>query len=155
MTSVLMPCAVRPLQIHAQQHGGPILRFGAAGAGLNIEKRIVRVHFARKHALKLEPFDFARRAVHVDLDFLGGGHIRLLRGQIDQFGGIAQAALQMIQADHDLLQFGAFLAQFLRAIRVVPNARLLEFPGYFLQALVLIVVIKDTSSRNRRVPRDL
>jgi hypothetical protein len=61
----------------------------------------------------------------------------------------------MIQADHDLLEFGAFLAQFLRALRVVPDARLLEFPGYFLQTLIFIVVIKDTSSRNRRVPRDL
>jgi hypothetical protein len=38
----------------------------------------------------------------------------------------------MIQADHDLLEFGAFLAQVLRALRVVPDARLLEFPGYFL-----------------------
>jgi hypothetical protein len=38
----------------------------------------------------------------------------------------------MIQADHDLLEFGAFLAQFLRALRVVPDARLLEFAGYLL-----------------------
>jgi hypothetical protein len=38
----------------------------------------------------------------------------------------------MIQADHDLLEFGALLAQFLRALRVVPNARLLKFAVYFL-----------------------
>jgi hypothetical protein len=38
----------------------------------------------------------------------------------------------MVQADHNLLEFGAFLAQFLRAFRVVPDARLLEFAGYFL-----------------------
>jgi hypothetical protein len=38
----------------------------------------------------------------------------------------------MVQADHDLLKFGAFLAQFLRALRVVPDARLFEFAGYFL-----------------------
>jgi hypothetical protein len=38
----------------------------------------------------------------------------------------------MVQADDDLLEFGAFLAQFLRALWVVPNARLLEFPRYFL-----------------------
>jgi hypothetical protein len=61
----------------------------------------------------------------------------------------------MIQTDHDLFKFCAFLAQFLRALRVVPDARLLQFPVYFLEALVLIVVIKDTSSRNRCVPRDL
>jgi hypothetical protein len=61
----------------------------------------------------------------------------------------------MIQADHDLLEFGALLAEFLRALGFVPDARLLEFAGYFLQALTFIVVIKDTSSRNRCVPRDL
>jgi hypothetical protein len=38
----------------------------------------------------------------------------------------------MIQADDDLLEFGALLAQFLRALRVVPDTRLLEFAGYFL-----------------------
>jgi hypothetical protein len=38
----------------------------------------------------------------------------------------------MIQADHDLLEFRAFLAQFLRALWVVPDARLLELPVYFL-----------------------
>jgi len=43
-----------------------------------------------------------------------------------------QTALQVIQADHDLLESGAFFAQFLRALRVVPNARLLEFAGYLL-----------------------
>jgi hypothetical protein len=38
----------------------------------------------------------------------------------------------MIQADDDLLKFGAFFAEFLRALRVVPDTRLLEFPVYFL-----------------------
>jgi hypothetical protein len=61
----------------------------------------------------------------------------------------------LIQSDDDLLEFGAFLAQFLRALRLLPDTRLLEFAGYFLQALILVVVIKDTSSRNRCVPRDL
>ena len=156
MISVLMPCAVGPLQVHAQQHRGPILRLGAAGAGLDIEKGIVRVHLARKHALKLEPFDFGGRAARhpprsprrpVISDSSAARSI--------SSRGIAQAALEVIQAADDLFEFGALLAEFLRALRVVPNARLLEFAGYFLQALVLVVVIKDTSSRNRCVPRDL
>jgi hypothetical protein len=63
---------------------------------------------------------------------LCGRHIRLFGGQVDQFGGIVQAALQMIQSDDDLLELGAFLAQLLRALRVVPDAGLLEFPCYFL-----------------------
>jgi hypothetical protein len=61
----------------------------------------------------------------------------------------------MIQAADDLLEFCALLPQLLSAIGFVPDPRLLEFAGYLLKPFVLIVVIKDTSSRNRCVPRDL
>jgi hypothetical protein len=54
-----------------------------------------------------------------------------------------------------LLQLGALLPEFLGALRVIPNAGLLELALYFLQPLVLVVVIKDTSSKSRRAPRDL
>jgi hypothetical protein len=55
----------------------------------------------------------------------------------------------------DVLELRALLAEFLRALRILPNIRLLELPGDFLQALVLVVVIKDTSSRTACAPRDL
>jgi hypothetical protein len=54
-----------------------------------------------------------------------------------------------------LLEFGALPTQFLRALGVAPNAGLLELALYFLQALLLVVVIKDTSSKSRCAPRDL
>jgi hypothetical protein len=61
----------------------------------------------------------------------------------------------MIQAADDLLESGALLPQLLSAIGFVPDPRLLELARYFLKTLVLTVVIKDTSSRNRCVTRDL
>jgi hypothetical protein len=70
----------------------------------------MRVHLAGEHALKFEPFDLGGRSAHIRLDPSGGRHVRLFRGQIDQFGGIVQAAFEMVQADDDLLEFGAFLA---------------------------------------------
>jgi hypothetical protein len=54
-----------------------------------------------------------------------------------------------------LFELGAFLAELLSSIRIVPDAGLLELAGYFLEALVLVVVIKDTSSKSRCAPRDL
>ena len=51
-----------PAQVHAQQHLGPVLRLGAAGAGLNVEERVVRVHLAREHAAELEPLELLRHA---------------------------------------------------------------------------------------------
>jgi hypothetical protein len=54
-----------------------------------------------------------------------------------------------------LLELGAFPAQLLSAIRVVPDAGLLELALYFLQTFEFVVVIKDTSSKSRCAPRDL
>ena len=54
-----------------------------------------------------------------------------------------------------IVELRALFAEFLRAIRVVPDAGLLELASYFLKALVLAVVIKDTPSRSRCDPRDL
>jgi hypothetical protein len=61
----------------------------------------------------------------------------------------------MIQTADHLFQFDAFPAELLSPIRVVPDPGLFELAGYFLQALVLVVVIKDTSSKSRCAPRDL
>jgi hypothetical protein len=81
--------------------------------------------------------------------------IRLCRGQIQQFRRIAQGARESIESADDLLELGAFLSQFLRAVRVIPNTGLLELALYFLQPLVLVIVIKDTSSKSRCALRDL
>jgi hypothetical protein len=54
-----------------------------------------------------------------------------------------------------LIELGTFLPQLLSAIGVVPNAGLLELALYFLKTFEFVVVIKDTSSKSRRAPRDL
>jgi hypothetical protein len=54
-----------------------------------------------------------------------------------------------------LFQLRPFAAQVLRALGIVPDAGLFELAGYLLEAFVLVVVIKDTSSRSRCAPRDL
>jgi hypothetical protein len=105
--------------------------------------------------LEFEPFDFGSRSIYVGFDFLRGGVVGFLGSQVDEFGSVAQTACQTVQSDDYLFEFGALLAEFLGAFGVVPNSRLFQFPGYFLKALVLVVVIKDTSSRNRCDPRDL
>jgi hypothetical protein len=86
---------------------------------------------------------------------LGCPGVRLFGGHIQKFRGVAQGALESVQAAHHLLELGAFLPQFLSALRVVPDAGLLELALYFLKTFELVVVIKDTSSKSRCAPRDL
>jgi hypothetical protein len=54
-----------------------------------------------------------------------------------------------------LIELGPFLPQLLSAIRVIPDAGLLELPLYFLKTFEFVVVIKDTSSKSRCALRDL
>jgi hypothetical protein len=115
----------------------------------------VRIHLAGEHALEFQLLDFEGQSLGVGLDSLDGVRIRLGRGQIQQLGGIGQGAFEPIESADDLLELGSLLSQFLRAVRDVPNTGLLELALYFLQPLVLIVVIKDTSSKSRCALRDL
>jgi hypothetical protein len=115
----------------------------------------VRVHLARKHALEFELFDLQRQTIDVILDFLGRPSIRFVGGEFQEFRRIAQGTFEPIQAANDLLELGTLLPELLSAIRVVPNAGLLELALYFLKPLVFVVVIKDTSSKSRCALRDL
>jgi hypothetical protein len=81
--------------------------------------------------------------------------VGLFGREFEQFAGVAQAPREPVQALDDALQLCPFFSEFLRALGVVPDAGLLELASYFLKALVLVIVIKDTSSRSRCVPRDL
>jgi hypothetical protein len=116
---------IGPLQVHAQQHGRPILGLRAAGTRLNIEKRAVRIHFSGKHTLELELLDLEPESVHVRFDSLDGALIALADREVKQFRRVAQAARQTIDAAHNMLELGAFLAEILGALGTIPNAGLL------------------------------
>jgi hypothetical protein len=115
----------------------------------------MRIHLAGKHALELEMFHCMAELRGIGLDVRDGAAVGLFGRHLEQFAGIAQAVRQLVQAADHLLELGAFLAELLRTIRVVPDAGLFELADYFLQPLVLVVVIKDTSSKSRYAPRDL
>jgi hypothetical protein len=115
----------------------------------------VGVHLAGKHALELQLLDFPREPADISLDLGDRAVIRLRRREVEQLARIGERRLEAIEAADDLLQLGSFPPELLRPIGLIPDTRLLELALYFLQPLVLVVVIKDTSSESRRAPRDL
>ncbi len=127
--------------------GRPILGFGAARPGLYVQKCIVGVHLAGKHALEFELLHLAGEPIDVGLDFPGCPRIGLRGRQIEQLPRVAQGLPEPIQATDHLLELGTFPAQFLRAFGVAPDAGLFELALYFLKTLVLVVVIKIPPQR--------
>ena len=105
--------------------------------------------------MELQAFHFRGESGGVPFDFVGGPGVGLVGREFKELFRIAQSPADPVQTLNDALQLRSLPAQLLGAVGIVPDAGLFEFPGYFLEALVLVIVIKDTSSRNRCVPRDL
>jgi len=87
------------------------------------------------------------------LDHGIGGFLVVLRlGQVEQFARAAQALGQLADAVDGLVERRALAPQRLRALRVVPDVGVLEYALYFLEALALGVVVKETPSAHPAGP---
>jgi hypothetical protein len=104
----------------------------------------VRVHLAREHALELELRDLALEARDVLLDGADRALVGLRLGEFEQLAGLAQPAAQAIERTDDRLELGAFAAEFLGTLRVLPDRRVLEFPQDLRKPLAASIVVKDT-----------
>ncbi len=135
-----------PAQIHAQQDIGPVLRLGAAGTGLDIDKGVLIVHRPGEHALELQPFEMFLLLVQIGNDRINRGFILFLDGHFQQFVGLIEFPGQFGNGVDDLFQMGPLAAQFLGMVGVVPDIRVFKFPANFSQPFLFGIEVKDTPS---------
>ena len=110
-----------PARIHAQQHLGPVLAFGAAGAGMDLEIGIEPVGLARQQRFKLAARDFLLQGLQ---RVLGLGHdafIVLGLAEFDHLDIVAELALDLADAGERILKRGALLHQLLGFLGIVPE----------------------------------
>ena len=78
------PPPLSKAQIHAQEHLGPVLGLGAAGAGMDGDNGILVVVFATQEQLQFQ----VTQGLFLGLEFIGrfgqGGLVRLFLGQIQK-----------------------------------------------------------------------
>jgi hypothetical protein len=104
--------------------------------------------------LKLEFREAFFEACKIADDVLHGIAVVLFLGKRQQIFRIRQAAAKLVQRDDYELQRSAFLAQRLRALRIVPDVGLLEFALYFGESLCLGLIVKGTPSTHSCVQLD-
>ena len=93
-----------PAQIHAQQHLGPVLRLGAAGARMDRDDRVLAIVLAAEHLLGLAGVDLCRELVERPAEIVGD---RLPGfGPLDEHGEIVDAGAQATCSDRDPLRAG-------------------------------------------------
>ena len=138
-------------QIHALEDRRPVLRLSAARSGLYVKKTVVRIHRIGEHPAEFHGFDDAAQLGRILFDgnqrvvvFLGARHF-------EQFVGVAHVAVQCLQRHHDVFQHFAFTPDFLRALGIAPQRRILGQLDQLLEAAFFRIVVKDTSAAPPRV----
>jgi len=109
----------------------------------------VRVHLAAEHALELEAAHLTFEALGIPPDVLGGGLITLALGELEQLRRIGNALGRAVDLRDVGAEAGTLLTELLRPLGLRPDGRVLELPAYFLEALFLAVVLKETPGARR------
>ena len=138
-----------PARVHAQQHRGPVLALGAAGAGVNLQIGIEAVGLARQQRFQLAPRDFLLQRLQ---RVLGLGHhacIVLGFAEFDHADIVLELALDLADASERILQRGALLHQLLRLLGIVPEIGVFGELVQLGQARSGLFDVKDASSAAR------
>jgi len=66
--------------------------------------------------------------------------------EFEQFQGVGHPSAQVVEFDDGGLEAGTLTAQFLGAVRGVPDPGVLQLAVYLLEPFLLVLVFKDTPS---------
>jgi hypothetical protein len=145
--------ALRPAQVHAQEHLGPVLRIDAAGTGLHRQDGIICVGFAGEQRGRLEPGDVRLGGIELSRELrdqrFALGRIGLLARKVNVGFQIAQKAPELLVRFDRALRLVLLLQNFLRVFLVLPEiggGGLLNKRGY---ALAIFGGVKDSSGPAR------
>ncbi len=103
----LVVVVLGPAHIHAQQHLGPVLRFGAASACVDFKIAVIGVGLARQQALDLAPLHLRVQSVEACLGVSDDRGIALGVAEFDQLDRLRDPAFDPAIAVDRPLELGA------------------------------------------------
>ena len=95
-------------QVHAHQHRRPVLRLGAAAAGLDVDEAVGRVERLVEHPPEFEVVDDLGDLRDVTLDGAYGGVVALGPRQAEQLGAVGQVRRAAASASGPRLRAASF-----------------------------------------------
>jgi len=146
--------ALDPAQIHAHQHLRPVLRLGAAGAGVDGEDGALVVAGPAEHLAEFEVGDAFFQRIALGFQILEHAFIRLALGEFIQVAKIGCFPGQILPGLDPVAPFGDVAHDLLCSLIVVPETGL----GYlFLERSLFVFLglnVKGTSAERQCAPRD-
>ena len=142
----LVAVLLGPARVHPQQHVGPVLALGAAGAGMDFEVGIVGVGLARKQRLELAARHFNAQLLQRLLGFRNRVLILLGLAQVDHGELVVEFLLDAADRGELVLERGALLHHALRARLIVPEGGIFGLLVQLVEPPPRLVDVKDASS---------
>ena len=135
-----------PARVHAQQHLGPVLRLGAAGAGIHLDIAVVGVGLAGEQALDLAPLGLRGEGLEVGHGGVGRRRVALRLGQLDQLQRVGDRLLQPAHAVHLVGEAPALAHHAAGGLGVGPERRVLGAGVQLIEVPDGGIPVKDASS---------
>ena len=137
---------VRPARVHAQQHRGPVLALGAAGAGVNFEIGVVIVGLARQQRFELAPRHFGLEIAQGGFG-LGDDFLILLRlAELDHRHLIVELLLHAGERAEIVVERGALAHHAAGGLRIVPEIGVFGLTVQLCKPGARFIDVKDASS---------
>ena len=136
--------ALHPAGIHAKEHFGPVLGFGAAGAGIDGDDRIAAVVLPVEHQAQGKLRDARVEVLQTNLDFGQGIVVRLFQGHLQQLAVVLDLLLQVFEAVKLVGDRGALFQKGLGLFGGIPEAGSGNDAFQFLEASFKGRQVKDT-----------
>ncbi len=138
-----------PAHIHAEQHLGPILRLGAAFAGLDLEVAVIAVGLAREQAFELALADLGAQLVEAGRGLGDDRLVALGLGELGKAELVIELALDLAIARDGAVELVALAQQRLRLLRLLPELRILGPGVQLVEPARRMIPVKDASSAGR------
>jgi hypothetical protein len=97
-----------------------------------------------KHAAEFEITELPFDAVEFARNLIENGRVVLGGGEFEQFAHVGEDRADLLEIRDDAFERRAFLAERLRALRLVPDRRLRQLEFYLFEAMFAIGEVKDT-----------
>ena len=135
--------------VHAHQHRGPVLAFGAAGAGVDLDECVEGIGFAGKKRLDLGLRHLRLQREQSLLCISDDRLVALAFAHLDQFGVVGDRLLKVADHGDALVEVLTLTHELLRLLGIVPDRRVFGLGVQFSEAAERTIPVKDASSAAR------
>jgi hypothetical protein len=134
-----------PARIHAQQHAGPVVGLGAAGAGVHFQIGVVAVGLAGQQGLQLGSRGAVLDALQLGARLFQRRLVAFLVGHFGEHDALLQPGFHLADGVDLRLEARTVARHGLGGLRVVPQRRVLDPRVQLIELPECDIPVKDAS----------